>query len=76
MAWVLNILIIVVGLVSFNQLSNPGCFLFIESPILPLKQSYDAGPDVIKPTLQPMEGQLMGLTGLKNIFCLNSLIVI
>lgn len=69
MAWVLNILIIVVGLVSFNQLSTR-MFPVIESPILSIETSYsDAGPDVIESQItKPMEEQLMGLTGLKNIY--------
>lgn len=68
MAWVLNILIIVVGMVCFNQLSTR-MFPMIESPIISVETSYsDAGPEVIESQItKPMEEQLMGITGLKNM---------
>lgn len=68
MAWVLHILIIVVGLVCFYQLPVRQ-YPAIEVPLLFLETSYgNAGADVIESQItRPMEEALMGLTGLKSI---------
>lgn len=67
-AWVLNITVILVGLVCYQQLAVRR-YPAVETQLLTLTTTYsDAGADVIETQItRPLEEALLGLQGLKDI---------
>lgn len=67
-AWVLNILVVIVGLVGLRQLSTR-LYPIIDNPTINVTTNFaNAGASVIETQItKPMEEQLMGVTGLKDI---------